>query len=97
MSDRGILFLFSILMIVVALAAAAWLLVTGQAGSVDGLFLLLTCLLTAFAFGCYLLYMIHRAMDALQKPAAQTAKSPAAAAQKAAPKPATSTQPVETS
>ena len=93
MSDRGILFLFSILMVIVALAAAAWLVVSGQAGSVDGLFLLLTCLLTAFAFGCYLLYMVHRAMEALQ-PAPKAAAAKAAPAK--APAAATS-QPVETS
>jgi hypothetical protein len=91
MSDRAGLFLFSILMVIVSLAASGWLLVSGQAGSVDGLFLLLTCLLVALAFVLYLMFMIHRAMESLQPaPAAK----PAAA--KPAPKPATS-QPVETS
>ncbi len=92
MSDRGILFLFSILMVIVALAASVWLVVSGQAATVDGLFLLLTCLLTAFAFGCYILYAVHRAMESLQpapKAAAKAApaKTPAAA----------TSQPVETS
>jgi hypothetical protein len=79
MSDRAVLFLFSIFMIVVSLGAAAWLLVSGQAGTVDGLFLLLTALLSAAAFGLYVKFMIGKAMEA-QKPA------PAAAAAKATPK-----------
>jgi hypothetical protein len=95
MSDRAVLFLFSLVMVIVSLAAAGWLLVSGQAGYVDGLFLLLTCLLSAGAFGLYLLFMIHRAKESL-KPAAQPAKTPATAA-KGAVKSATSSQPVETS
>ena len=91
MSDRGILFLFSTLMVVVALAAGAWLVISGQAASVDGLFLLLTCLLTAFAFGCYILYMVHRAMESLQPPAKPAAKAAPAKT------PAATSQPVETS
>ena len=91
MSDRAILFLFSVVMVIVSLAASAWLLITGQAGSVDGLFLLLTCLLVALAFALYLMFMINRAKESL-KPA--PAPKPAA---KAAPKAATSSQPVETS
>jgi hypothetical protein len=94
MSDRAALFLFSLFMVIVSLAAAAWLLVSGQAGYVDGLFLMLTCLLVALAFALYLMYMINRAKESL-KPAAP-AKAPAATA-KAAAKPATSSQPVETS
>ena len=95
MSDRAGLFLFSVLMVIVSLAAAGWLLVSGQAGYVDGLFLLLTCLLTALAFALYLMFMINRANEAL-KAAAQPVK-PAPAAAKGAPKPATASQPVETS
>ena len=92
MSDRAALFLFSVLMVIVSLAASGWLLVSGQAGSVDGLFLLLTCLLVALAFALYLMFIINRAKESLQPaPAAK----PAAA--KAAPKAPTSSQPVETS
>jgi hypothetical protein len=87
--------LISVLMVIVSLAAAGWLLVSGQAGYVDGLFLLLTCLLTALAFALYLMFMINRANEAL-KAAAQPVK-PAPAAAKGAPKPATASQPVETS
>jgi hypothetical protein len=74
MSDRGILFLFSLLMVVASLGAAGWLLATGQAGSVDGLFLLLTCLVVAFAFSLYLVFLIRRVRESLQAPAPQSAK-----------------------
>jgi hypothetical protein len=78
MSDRAALFLFSLFMIVASLAAAVWLLVTGQAGTVDGLFLLLTALLSAAVFGLYVKFVIGRAMEA-QKPApAPAAAKPAA-------------------
>ncbi len=78
MSDRAFLFLFSLLMIAGGLGAAVWLLVTGQAGTVDGLFLLLTALLVALCFALYVMFMIRRAMQAA-KPAAQAAKAGAAA------------------
>ena len=74
MSDRGFLFLFSVLMIAASGAAVAYLLVTGQAGTVDGLFLVITALLIAACFVIYLAYMIRRAMEA-EKPAAQPAKA----------------------
>jgi hypothetical protein len=96
MTDRAILFLFSVLMVVLSLAASAWLLVSGQAGTVDGLFLLLTCLLVAAAFALYLMFMINRAKESLRPPA-QPAKAAAPAAKPAAAKPATSSHPVETS
>ena len=80
MSDRAMLFLFSVAVIIASLAAAGWLLATGQAGTVDGLFLLLTCLLVALAFALYVMFMIRRAMESLQPPAAASpVKSPAAA------------------
>jgi hypothetical protein len=87
MSDRAALFLFSIFMIVVSLGAAVWLLVTGQAGTVDGLFLLLTALLSAAVFGLYIKFMLGRAMEA-QKQAqapAQSAAARVAAKQQATP------------
>jgi hypothetical protein len=77
MSDRGFLFLFSLLMILGCLAASVWLLATGQAATVDGLFLLLTALLGALAFLLYAAFVIRRAMEPA-KPAAP-AKAPAAA------------------
>ena len=77
MSDRGFLFLFSVLMIAASGATAAYLVATGQAGTVDGLFLVVTALLIALCFAIYVVYMIHRAMEAA-KPPAQTAKANAA-------------------
>jgi hypothetical protein len=91
MSDRAGLFLFSIFMVIVSLAATAWLLASGQAASVDGLFLICTCLLVALCFALYLMFMINRAKESLKPaPAAKAAAKPA-------PKAATSSQPVETS
>jgi hypothetical protein len=65
-------------MIAVSVGSAAYLVVTGQAGTVDGLFLVVTALLIALCFVLYVAYMIHRAME-LAKPAPQTAKAGAAA------------------
>jgi hypothetical protein len=86
-SDRAILFLFSVVVEIASLAAAGWLLASGQAGSVDGLFLLLTCLLVALAFGLYLAFMIRRAMEPAPAPAAQPAKASAAAPAQSKPAP----------
>ena len=84
MSDRGFLFLFSVLMIGAGGAAVAYLVATGQAGTVDGLFLTLTALLLAVCFAMYLSYMIRRAMEPA-KPAAPAPKTAASAAAKPAP------------
>jgi hypothetical protein len=88
-SDRAILFLFSVFVEIASLAAAVWLLATGQAGTVDGLFLLLTCLLIALAFGLYLVFMIRRAMEPAPAPtsAAQPAKTTTPAQPQAKPTP----------
>jgi hypothetical protein len=85
MSDRGFCFSFSCLVILASLCASVWLVVTGQAAYVDGLFLLLTCLLVAAAFGLYVMFMIHRAMEPADRPAAKPAKAAAPAQPKAAP------------
>jgi len=74
MSDRAALFLFSIFMIVVSLGAAVWLFVTGQAGTVDGLFLVLTALLSAAVFALYVKFVIGRARE-VQKTAPATTKA----------------------
>ena len=88
MSDRGALFLFSLFMIVASLGAVVWLLATGQAGTVDGLFLVLTALLAAAVFALYLKFVIGRALDAQAKPASPAAKPAAARPEpKAAPAP----------
>ena len=94
MSDRGILFLFSLLVVIASLGGSGWLLANGQAGTVDGLFLLLTCLLTAAVFGLYLMFVINRAKESLAAAAKPSAKPAAAATQKSAPA-ATSSQPVQ--
>lgn len=92
MSDRGLLFLFSLIVVLASLGTSGWLIATDQAGTVDGLFMLLTCLLAALVFGLYLVFMVRRAMEsatAATQPAAKTA------AQK--PSSTTSSQPVQTS
>ncbi len=80
MSDRGFLFLFSSLMVIGGLGAAGWLLASGQADTVDGLFMMLTLLLMAAIFGLYLVFLIRRAMSAVSAPVAEKAKAGAAAA-----------------
>ena len=84
MSDRGFLFLFSIVMIVGSLATAGWLLATGQAATVDGLFLLLTALLIALVFALYVVFVIRRALEAAT-PAPAPATKAATVAKPAAP------------
>src|SRR5260370_41762549 len=63
MSDRGLLFIFGVVVILVCLGSCAGLLINGQAESVDGLFLILMCLAIALAFGLYLMFMLKRAME----------------------------------
>jgi predicted lipid-binding transport protein (Tim44 family) len=72
------------MVILASLCAAGWLLATGQAASVDGLFLLLTCLLVTLAFALYVRFMIRRAMEPVETSAAKPAKA-AATPSKAAP------------
>lgn len=84
MSDRGFLFIFSCVVILVSLAAAVWLGVSGQALTVDGLFLLLTCLLIALAFGLYVMFLIKRAMEENTPPPAKPVKAAAGAPAKPA-------------
>ncbi len=69
MSDRALLFLFSILVIVVCLGTCGALLFNGQAATFDGLFLILMCLAIALAFSLYLMFMIRRAMEPPPAPA----------------------------
>ena len=70
-------------MIAAGVATVAYLLATGQALTMDGLFLALTALLLAAGFGMYLIYMIRRAMEPA-KPAPATAKTAASSAAKPA-------------
>ncbi|MBM3811477.1 MAG: hypothetical protein FJW20_07555 [Acidimicrobiia bacterium] len=69
MSDRGWLFLGSLVMIVFSMAAAGWLAATSQALTLDGLFLIHVCLIVAVAFGLYLWFMVNRAREELEKEA----------------------------
>jgi hypothetical protein len=92
MSDRGFLFLFSVLVVLASLGAAGWLLASGQAGSVDGLFLLLTCLVVAAAFGLYIGFMIKRAIASATEAAPQTAKAAAGNTAKSSPSPVAQAQ-----
>jgi len=85
MSDRGFCFLFSCAVILASLGATGWLLATGQAATVDGLFLMLMSLTVAAGFALYVMYMIKRAMETPVQPAAKPAK---AAVTTAAAKPA---------
>ncbi len=77
--DRRWLFLGSVLIVILSLVYSGWLVASGQANDVDGLFLLLSCLLLALAFALYLLFLINRAQEELQPPAKGPAKQPAAA------------------
>ena len=97
MSDKAILFLFSTVAVIASLGAAGWLVASGQAGSVDGLFLLLTCLVVALAFALYLAFLIRGAMKpvAAPAPAAKAAAKAPASAATAAKAPAPVAQSVE--
>ena len=81
MSDRAILFIFGVVVIVVCLGTCVTLLINGQAESVDGLFLILMCLAIALAFGLYLMFMIKRAMEPPPPPPKAAAKPAAAKAE----------------
>jgi hypothetical protein len=84
MSDRAFAFIFSILVTVASVGACGWLLVSGQAATVDGLFLLLYCGLVALAFALYVMFLIHRAMESLAPAPAPKPVKAAPAAQKPA-------------
>jgi hypothetical protein len=86
MSGRGWLFLLSIAMVLASLAVAGWLLVTGQALSFDGLFLSLTCLVLAFAFGLYAGSLLKQAMKEVESAARDAAPAPAQTATQATPR-----------
>ncbi|MBZ5594667.1 MAG: hypothetical protein LAP39_20680 [Acidobacteriia bacterium] len=81
MSDRGVLFLFGLGVILAALGVALWLITTSQAAYVDGLFLVLSCFVLALAFGLYVKYLIRSVMAADAKAAVP---APAASREKLA-------------
>jgi putative copper export protein len=63
------LFLFSLGVILAALGVAAWLISTGQTAYIDGLFLLICCLVLVLAFGLYIRYLIKTVMQTDAPPA----------------------------
>jgi hypothetical protein len=77
MTDRALLFLVSLVVLIGAVLAAVWLIATGQTGTFDGNFLLLCSLVLAFSFGFFLRNMIKAAL-----PPAKHAPAPPASATK---------------
>jgi len=65
MTDRAILFLVSLVMLFASLGAAVWLVVTGQAAYVDGIFLVLVALVVALCFALYICHLYHRTKEEL--------------------------------
>jgi hypothetical protein len=64
MSDRTVVFVFSLLLVVGGLIADAWLVVMNQVGSFDGLFLFCcSSSVIAFVFGLYLRWLIRSAVS----------------------------------
>ncbi|SRR5579883_3503922 len=84
MYERLAVFLFSVLMAVGSLAGAVWVIATGQAVNMDGIFMLLAFLVFALIFALCIWSLIKGAL-ASALPAAAPAK---AAAERAAPAPA---------
>jgi len=83
MPKRGLLFLFSLAVIAAMLAVAAWLFTTRQADSFDGLFLLLACLVLAFAFSLFVRFLIRDALrESSTAKTKNTTSSPAQPAQR---------------
>jgi hypothetical protein len=85
MPDRAWLFLGSVVMIILSLAGAGWLVVSGQVFGLDGLFMLLVFLTTALAFAIFVWNLISMALDEIAKerapkPAAKKAPAPASSA-----------------
>jgi hypothetical protein len=70
MSDRGILLLYSLGVILAALGVATWLIRTRQTVYIDGLFLLLCCLVLILTFGLYVRYLIRSVIQPAAPPAA---------------------------
>ena len=67
MNDRGLLFLCSVALVVISLAASGWLVASKQVMGLDGLFMLLVLLTTALCFGLYAWNLIARAKDEIEK------------------------------
>jgi hypothetical protein len=67
MSDRSLLFIGTLVMLMVCLGSRGALVATGQAATLDGLFLMSVCGVGALAFGLYLLFMINRAKEEIEQ------------------------------
>jgi hypothetical protein len=76
MTDRALIFLGSLIIMIGALGVAIWLIVGGQVGTFDGNFLLLSALVVAFAFGLYLKFLIKQALEAVEKKKVAEAAQP---------------------
>jgi len=61
MSDRALLFLGSILLLILSLASVGYLAATKQLLTLDGIFISLVSLLMALCFALYLMFVINRA------------------------------------
>lgn len=64
MTDRALLFLASLVIVTAALGVAIWLIVSGQVGTFDGNFLLLSALVVGTSFSLYLKFVIKQAIKA---------------------------------
>jgi hypothetical protein len=82
MPDRAWLFLGSVVMVLLSLAGAGWLVISGQVFGLDGLFMLLVFLTTALAFALFVWNLIAMALDEIAKE-----REPKPAAGKRAPAP----------
>jgi hypothetical protein len=80
MSDRAYLFIGSILLVVLSLSAAGWLVVSHQAFSLDGLFMVLVCLLVALCFALYAWNLVAMAKEEIVKESAPKAPAKKATA-----------------
>jgi uncharacterized membrane protein len=63
MSDRAVIFLFSLLVVIGSAIADAWLFATNQIATFDGLFLFCSSCVIVFAFGLYLRWLIRSAVS----------------------------------
>ncbi len=80
MLERVGVFLLSMLLVFGSLGLGVWLIAAGQVASVDGIFLLLVCLVFAlvFAICAYLVIQAGLRAASAAPPAAKTASAPAA-------------------
>ena len=68
MWSRALSFLLSLGFVSAGLVVGGWLIAAGEVRSFDGLFLLCTCLVIAFAFGLYLRWLLRTAEAHLHPP-----------------------------